>query len=98
MLCYCLFCRHYDRYGDISNQVARNNFNKINKEAMQMAFAKRNDHELNLILSKIYLYLGHHYMDQHYYERATFLAEKCRSLCSEMDESLSYSTEVIIKL
>lgn len=94
LICLPNFYRLYDKYGDNSNQVIRSNFNKINKEAMQFAFKNRTDVELNLILSKIYLYLGHHYMDQHYYDRAICLAEKCRNLCIEMEEATSHCFEV----
>lgn len=94
----CKFFRLYDKYGDSINQTITNNFKKINKEALQIAFKNRTDVELNLILSKIYLYLGHHYMDQHYFDRAFGLADKCRNLNIEMEESSSQSshhTEVI---
>jgi len=54
---------------------------------MKMAFKNKSDEELNLILSKIYLYLAYHYMDLHYYERAIDFAERCRYLFFEMEES-----------
>lgn len=59
----------------------------MSKKALKTAMKNKSDLDLNLILSKIYLYLGHHYMDLHYYDRATSLAEKCRNLCIEMESS-----------
>lgn len=63
-----------------------------------MAMPNRSEVELNLTLSKIYLYLGHHYMDLHYYDRALSLAEKCRNLWVDKDNSTSHCKEVNIKI
>ncbi|XP_025423843.1 cell division cycle protein 23 homolog isoform X3 [Sipha flava] len=79
--------KYYEKYGDSSIQTTRDHFNVLNKKALKTAFKNKSDMELNLILSKIYLYLGHHYMDLHYYDRAISLAEKCRNLCIEMQDS-----------
>lgn len=71
----------------------------MSKKALKAAFKNKNDLELNLILSKIYLYLGHHYMDLHYYDRAISFAEKCRTLCVEIESSSHYlevNTEALI--
>lgn len=87
-------CRFYEKYGDSSTQTIRDYFNILNKKALKTAFKNKSDLELNLILSKIYLYLGHHYMDFHYYDRAICLADKCRSLCNEMRESTFHFIEV----
>lgn len=87
-------CRHYEKYGDSITQTTRDHFNVLNKKALKTAFKNKSDIELNLILSKIYLYLGHHYMDLHYYDRAISLAEKCRNLCIEMQESTCHCLEV----
>lgn len=65
---------------------------------MQLAFINSNDHELNLILCKIHLYLSHHYLDIDYEALALYSSETCRRLCLTMDESMSYSAEVIINL
>lgn len=61
---------------------------------MEIAFKNRNDEELNLILSKIYLYLAYHYMDLHYYERAIDFAERCRYLFIEKEQSSTTILEV----
>jgi len=91
---YCILCRHYDKYGESSDQTIRDNFNIINKKAMKLAFKNKTDIELTLILCKIYLYLGHLYMDIHYYDRSTCLAQKCCNLYNDIEESTSHCTEV----
>lgn len=91
-----IFCRFYERYGESSNQTTRDNFNTMSKKALKGAFKNKTDLELNLILCKIYLYLGHHYMDLHYYDRAISLAEKCRNLCIEIASS-GHDLEVNVK-
>lgn len=45
---------------------------------------KKSDVELSMILSKIYLYLGHHYMDIQCYDKTNNLARKCQRLNIEM--------------
>lgn len=87
------FHRYYERYGNNSNQYIRDNFNTININALRAAFKDKNDEELNMILGKIFLYLGHHFMDIHNFDRAISLAEKCRNLCSGLENS-NYSSEV----
>lgn len=89
-----IVCRNYDRYGESSNQAARDYFYELNKDALKTAMRNKSNIELNLILCKIYLYLGHHYMDLHLYERAMNLADKCQSLSVEIEEASSYFTEV----
>lgn len=62
----------------------------MNKKALKLVFKKKSDLELNLILCKIYLYLGHYNMDIHLYDRAINYCEKCRSLCIEIETSEHY--------
>lgn len=57
----------------------------MNRRALKIGIKNRTTIELNLILSKIYLYLGHHYMDLHLYDRAISLAGKCRDLWKEAE-------------
>ncbi|CAI6348773.1 unnamed protein product [Macrosiphum euphorbiae] len=75
--------KFYDKYGDCSNELTREHFNMMNRRALKIGIRNRTTIELNLILSKIYLYLGHYYMDLHYYDRAISLAGKCRDLWKE---------------
>lgn len=59
-----------------------------------MAFKNKSDEELNLILSKIYLYMAYYYMDLNYYEGAIDFAERCRYLFFEMEESSATCLQV----
>lgn len=79
----CTFYRHFERYGHISDNTICNHFDALNRKAMRTAM-KKSDLELSLILSKIYLYLGHHYMDIQYYDKANNLARKCQRLNIEI--------------
>jgi tetratricopeptide (TPR) repeat protein len=63
----------------------------MNKRALQIGIKNRTTIELNLILSKIYLYLGHYYMDLHYYDRAISLAERCRDLWKDTETNVCQS-------
>jgi len=89
-----MFYRFYDKYGDCSNELTRDNFNTMNRRALKIGIRNRTTVELNLILSKIYLYLGHYYMDLHYYDRAISLAEKCRDLWKETETNACQSIGV----
>ncbi|XP_050548067.1 cell division cycle protein 23 homolog [Daktulosphaira vitifoliae] len=77
--------KFYEKYCDNSNsQVVCDNFHCLNKIALKNALAeKASEKIINLILAKIYLYLGHHYLDQNNYEKSFAMADKCRSLCIE---------------
>ncbi|XP_025202196.1 cell division cycle protein 23 homolog [Melanaphis sacchari] len=77
--------KFYDKYGDTGNELAREHFNMMNKRALKTGIKNRTTIELNLILSKIYLYLGHHYMDLHCCDRAISFAEKCRDLWKDTE-------------
>lgn len=57
----------------------------MNRRALKIGIRNRNSIELNLILSKIYLYLGHYFMDLHNYNRAASLAGKCRDLWKDTE-------------
>lgn len=86
--------KFYDKYGDCSNELTRENFNMMNRRALKIGIRNRTTIELNLILSKIYLYLGHYYMDLHYYDRAISLAGKCRDLWKETETNACQSLGV----
>ncbi|XP_001950297.1 cell division cycle protein 23 homolog isoform X1 [Acyrthosiphon pisum] len=86
--------KFYDKYGDCSNELTREHFNMMNRRALKIGIRNRTTIELNLILSKIYLYLGHYYMDLHYYDRAISLAGKCRDLWKETETNACQSLGV----
>lgn len=89
---YIYFFRVYDKYGDCGNESGREHFTVMNKRALKIGIKNITTTELNLILSKIYLYLGHHYMDLQYYERASVFAKKCRDLWKDTEINTGQSS------
>lgn len=55
---------------------------------MKVAFKNITDKECNLLSIKLYLYLGHNYMDLHCYDRAITYAHKCRFFCADAEEPI----------
>lgn len=91
-----LFFRHYEKYGDVKNLLTRNHFYNINFEATKLVFNLQKESEINLFMCKIFLYLGNHHMDQHYYDRALVWVEKCEYFAYDLQEQEhSQTTEVI---
>lgn len=82
------FYRLYDKYAHSSNDAVRELFKTMNKNAMYVAFKHITDPECNLLLIKIYLYLGHYYMDLQCYDRALAYAVKCRFFSMDMNDSI----------
>lgn len=66
----------------------------MNRRALKIGIKNRTTTELNLILSKIYLYLGHYYMDLHYYDKAISFAGKSRDLWKDSDTNACQSLGV----
>lgn len=86
--------RFYDRYGNNCNQTVRENFTTLNFNAVKTAFKHKSDEEITLMLGKIFLYLGHHYMDLNHFDRAMNMSEKCRSLCCMTDDYARLTSHV----